>query len=147
NEVMRIPYVTPLPDANNTWPGKLGLQLNTDPTFFLPQVRYAVDPSFWRIGNLGTWIAYTPETNGTVGNGSIRGRYTYVGTILFIEILFILGSTSVIASGTSFSEPPGFQIKRPPETTALRSCIGYWMARAGAGPNLYKGRMMRRNTA
>lgn len=147
NEAMQIPYVTPLPDANNTWPGKLGIQRNTDPTFFLPQFRYAVDPTFWRIGNVGTWLAYTPETNGTVGNGSVRGRYTYVGTILFIEVLFILGSTSVIASGTSFSSPPGFRPRLPAETNALKSVLGYWMARVGAGPTLYKGRVLRRNTS
>lgn len=145
-EAFRVPYITTLPTTANTWPGKQALQLNTDPLLFLPQNRYAKDPSNWRIGNVGTWLAYTPVTAGmTIGNGSVRGRYAYMGTLLYVEILFLFGSTSAF-TGPSFGTPPGFVAKVPPETTPLRNALGYWTARCGAGPNLYKGRVMRRNS-
>jgi hypothetical protein len=53
-------------------------------------------------------IAYTPAWGGTIGNGTLNGRYIKIGKMLFVEIELSFGSTTIQASGTvQFGLPPG----------------------------------------
>jgi hypothetical protein len=60
----------------------------------------------------GTW---TPAwTNATVGDGTSTGRYTKIGRTVFVEVDFLLGSTSTIGSSAEINNLPfvanaGFQ--------------------------------------
>jgi hypothetical protein len=66
---------------------------------------------FARSTALGVWQAYTPTwggstSNGTIGNGTLSGRYTQVGNTVFYEVALTIGSTSTIAVGNwNFSLP------------------------------------------
>jgi hypothetical protein len=61
----------------------------------------------------GVWQAYTPTwngstSNGTIGNGSLSGRYAISGNTVFYEVALTIGSTSTLAVGSwSFSLPVG----------------------------------------
>lgn len=52
----------------------------------------------------GTWIAFTPSwtaatTNPTIGNGSISGKYTWLGRCVAFEVNINFGSTTTFGSG------------------------------------------------
>ena len=52
------------------------------------------------------WFNYTPSVAAaTVGNGTLTGKFAVLGKTVHTYISFVLGSTSAIASGTSFSLP------------------------------------------
>lgn len=148
NDVMSVPFSNSDPAATNSWPGKLMLRDSGDPTFFLPDLRVNKANGEWERAISGSWEAYTPPTTSiTVGNGTLLGRYCHVGSILYCEVLFILGSTSVVSGGAGFGTPTGYQWRVPPDfEDVMRSAVGHWTARCGAGPNLYKGRALRRVT-
>lgn len=66
----------------------------------------------WRMvrhemGNYGTYTptwgiicSVGPCTLPTVGNGTLTGRYLQVGRMVFLDIRFVIGSTSVMPTGT-----------------------------------------------
>ena len=70
-------------------------------------------PKRFQVYNGTAWIdyliagaTYTPTTSGiTLGNGTITARYTQVGKLVFVDINFLLGSTSSITASPSFSLP------------------------------------------
>jgi hypothetical protein len=150
NEVMSVPFVDTLPGVENSWPGKFVLRDSGDPDLFLPEVRVFSAVDGWKNSSPGTWRSYNPEGNNiTLGNGSLQGRYCHMGNLAFVEILFIVGSTTSFAGTNAISfSPPTHLVPRVPPNNAMRSILGTWMARCGGGspPNLYKGRVMRRNT-
>jgi hypothetical protein len=52
----------------------------------------------------GTW---TPAwTNATVGDGTSTGRYTKIGRMVYVEVDFLLGSTSTIGSNAEINNLP-----------------------------------------
>lgn len=63
---------------------------------------------------LTTWRAYTPTWNGTLGNGTIEGRYLYVGRYVVAHAYLLWGSTTSGPSAT-------FQIGLP---VAFASLVG-----------------------
>lgn len=68
----------------------------------------AVQPQALQSGTGSGWAmsSWTPTpTNYTVGNGSVVAKYIQIGKIVFFRFSFILGSTSVISSGPTFSLP------------------------------------------
>lgn len=145
DESMSVPYITTDPVAADSFPGKFVLKDAGDPVFFLPDVRLNRENGFWFVGNRGTWVAYTPTLAfADLGNGTLRGRYCYMGNLLFCEIYLARGSTTVFeASGLGFSTPSGINVRIP--ANASQAYIGSWMARVGG--NLRKGRVNRRITS
>lgn len=64
----------------------------------------------WRVifVRAGTAIAYTPTwTNGTIGNGTLTGRYRQDGGLVWVDISVTMGSTSTFGAGSvwAFSLP------------------------------------------
>lgn len=57
-------------------------------------------------GSSWAWQTWSPTwTNLTVGNGTVTARYTQVGKTVVYRLGFVLGSTSAVASGPTFSLP------------------------------------------
>lgn len=144
-EIMGVPFVTSVPSAADSWPGKFVLMDSGDPALFLPDVRISKADTFWHRANSGSWESYTPDMTGvTLGNGTRLGRYVQIGTVLYCEILLILGSTSAITGSMGFGTPNSFKLRIPPDSDDLRAGVGHWMARVAG--NLWKGRVIRRST-
>lgn len=52
------------------------------------------------------WTTWTPTlTNMTLGNGTVTARYTQIGKTVTGWFVFVLGSTSTMGSGPTFSTP------------------------------------------
>lgn len=52
------------------------------------------------------WTTFTPTLGGiTIGNGTLTARYIQIGKTVFFNIRFLLGSTSAITGGISFTLP------------------------------------------
>lgn len=52
------------------------------------------------------WASWTVTwTNITVGNGTVTSKYIQIGKTVFYRVVFVLGTTSSIASGAAFSLP------------------------------------------
>lgn len=55
---------------------------------------------------LGAWQSWTPTwVNFTVGNGTNTGNYIEIGKTVFFRIVTVLGSTSSMSTGPTFSLP------------------------------------------
>ncbi len=53
-----------------------------------------------------SWSSWTPTfTNLTVGNGTLNGKYIQIGKTVFYRLSFILGSSSSVGTGVSFTLP------------------------------------------
>lgn len=53
-----------------------------------------------------TWQTFTPSfTNLTLGNGTMQGRYTQIGKMIWLYITVIFGSTTTIGTNPSFTPP------------------------------------------
>jgi hypothetical protein len=67
-----------------------------------------------RRGMTPAWTAYTPAlagstTDPTIGNGTLEGAYSQLGSLLFFRIRIVWGSTSTYGSGTyRWGLPAGF---------------------------------------
>lgn len=54
----------------------------------------------------GAWTTWTPTlTNITQGNGTVTARYYQMGTIVFFDFAFTMGTTSTMGSSPSFTLP------------------------------------------
>lgn len=57
-------------------------------------------------GSGWTWTTYAPTlTNITQGNGVLTANYIQIGKTVFVKIKFILGNTSAMGTGPTFSLP------------------------------------------
>lgn len=57
-------------------------------------------------GTSWAWVSWTPTlSNMSVGNGTLNCKRMQVGKIVFFNFSFILGSTSSVSSGPSFTLP------------------------------------------
>jgi hypothetical protein len=75
------------------------------------------------------WTAYTPTlTNITLGNGTIVARYQQIGKTVNFEVLFTMGSTSVMGGPAQVSMPvsPARITKGFPVTLLDDSVRVYW---------------------
>jgi hypothetical protein len=74
-------------------------------------------PKRYQVYNGSAWVdyfieatTYTPTTTGiTLGNGTLTGRYTRLGKMVWVGVQFGLGSTSAITATPSFSLPVNAQ--------------------------------------
>lgn len=54
----------------------------------------------------GAWTSWTPTwANASVGNGSVDAKYKQIGKTVHFRLVFILGSTSTIGTGPTFTLP------------------------------------------
>lgn len=57
-------------------------------------------------GSGWAWTSWTPSwSNLTVGNGTVSAKYIQIGKAVLAEIQFILGSTSSVGTGPTFTLP------------------------------------------
>ena len=78
------------------------------------------------------WLPYTPTwlgtagTAGTVGNGTLQGRYREIGKCLYVGIDLICGTTTTFGTGYwGFSLPTGYKVAGNANTRALASAWAY----------------------
>jgi len=54
----------------------------------------------------GAWVAFTPTiSSGSLGNGTLVGRYTRIGKTIHFSILLTCGSTTSFPGGSQFTLP------------------------------------------
>ena len=73
-----------------------------------------LDGKFATIANFPAtaWTTYTPTlTNMTLGNGTVTAKYAKLGKIVHLRITFVLGSTSTMGTGPTFSLPPSLTVE------------------------------------
>lgn len=60
-----------------------------------------------KLANSSVWADWTPDISafGTLGNGSVDGRYIRIGNMVHGWAIFTLGSTSAVSPGFSFTFP------------------------------------------
>jgi len=64
----------------------------------------------------GAWTTYTPAVyNGTLGNGTLSGRYRVTGKTCDVRISFVLGSTSTVSAYFGFGLPVTGQSTNTPQ--------------------------------
>jgi hypothetical protein len=51
----------------------------------------------------GPWTSYTPTWSGTLGNGTLVGKYCKFGRAVHVRIELVIGSTSTIGGGTTWT--------------------------------------------
>lgn len=57
-------------------------------------------------GSGWTWQTFTPTfANLTVGNGSVTARYTQTGKMVWVLLIFVLGTTSAVGTDPAFTPP------------------------------------------
>lgn len=57
-------------------------------------------------GSGWVWQTFTPSwTNLTPGNGTVNGRYTQIGKMVWVFISFVLGNTSSVGTNPGFTPP------------------------------------------
>lgn len=60
-----------------------------------------------RVTPMGEWASYTPTLGTmTVGNGSVSGRYTRIGTTVHFQIIVIFGTTTSISAAAFTASLP-----------------------------------------
>lgn len=81
-----------------------------------------------------TWSTYTPTlTAGTLGNGTIAGRYKQIGKVVHFTAKFVLGSTSAVSTGLAVSLPVTSTASTPASLIQgfaydVSGNQGYWLA-------------------
>lgn len=55
---------------------------------------------------LGAWTSYTPTWTGTIGNGTITGRYIKIGRFFRAKVTITWGSTTSHGAGAQTVSPP-----------------------------------------
>lgn len=66
----------------------------------------ASDPFVFDTGLDGAWTAWTPTyANLTVGNGTTTGAYVRIGRVIHFYLKFVMGSTSSMGAGPTFTLP------------------------------------------
>lgn len=83
-----------------------------------------------------SWVAYTPVTNATVGNGSLTGLWRKIGDSLEVNIYFTLGSTSSIPGGDLYFEIPSDYLVDDTKTNGGVVLSGGGVSDASTGANL-----------
>lgn len=78
------------------------------------------------------WLAYTPTwtaqsgTAGTIGNGTLQGRYRVLGRLVFVSIDLITGSTTTYGTGFwGFGLPSGIACAGNANSRTLLSAWAY----------------------
>lgn len=105
---------TNMNDLQNKVETAIGLKLNTslkaigtDVTVGTEDTKYVTSKAIKDANvNLGAWTAWTPTvTNGSVGNGTITGRYVRIGKTVSCMVKFVLGSTSTVSADFLIAYP------------------------------------------
>lgn len=83
------------------------------------------------LGSTLAWQSWTPTlANITQGNGTLKCYYTQVGKIVFCRFYFLLGNTSAIGTGPTFTVPVAANTRYDVQ------CVGHIMLEdASAGSN------------
>jgi hypothetical protein len=107
-------------------------------TWSLPTARTDSRPT---LGTYTAWTTYTPTfsaaTGGTIGNGTIAGRYTQIGKLVTLSIYFTFGSTTdqgsgqfkfttpVAASASTYGFFGGIALGNQPGQAAYTGLVGF----------------------
>lgn len=80
---------------------------------------------------LGVWTAYTPTWSGTIGNGTLSGKYTQIGKTVIGYLRVVWGSTT--------SHGTGVQIVGLPVAAALAQQLSFFAQFNDASAGEFKG--------
>jgi hypothetical protein len=109
----------------------IGSALSVSGTLTIPTGSIIPNDLLASTGSSWAWQSWSPTwTNLTVGNGTVTALYTQIGKVVFLQLTFVLGSTSIMSSHTSplFSLPVTSDASAPYQS-AQGAC---WFVHSGS---------------